>query len=130
MYFTLSKDTILRIKPDSKYFSNKVMEVYESYLRSPERFIVTKSYLILPNSTLRVWAANDISHRKFEIENMCIESDLLFNENNVFTEIQEIKEINNNLTYYDKLLLDKIIISAQKYQDTTSKILFTDSVVA
>jgi len=79
----------------SDYFSTKVLEIYRDILCHPNDWEVDHYNLQNKKLKISIWAANAINDREFNS----------FNGWNS----EEALKFNNELTLYDKILLDKLI---------------------
>lgn len=85
-------------------FSKDVIEVYLDILKNPNGWLLNEYALSKISDGTMIWAANDVYNRIFythgddEVKNV-------------------IEEKNKKLTYYDKVLLDKIVESYKNRQD-------------
>lgn len=90
-----------------EYFSKAVIDVYLSVLKNPNEWELNKHTLSNEKGKepIHIWASNEIDNRRFyDSLGKCVSTE----------------ENNNQLTYYDKLLLDKIINS---YKSGTQKVI-------
>jgi len=87
----------------SECFSKDVVNLYIDVLNDTNKYYLTEHTLIRSDSDICIWAANDIINRKF------------FSRNN--SNEEQVAEMNSKLTYYDKILLDKLIQSIKSRQD-------------
>lgn len=84
-------------------FSEDIWAFYTSVLKETNKYILTEHTLGKTEDAIEIWAANDIYSRRF------------------YTNDEELKDtvkkMNKNLTYYDRLLLDKLIQSFKNRQN-------------
>lgn len=85
-------------------FSKDALAVYLSVLGETNQWTLTEHTLSKNGTDLHIWAANTVDSRRFY--------------NNQLTEEakKELEEKNLKLTYYDKVLFDKIIQSYKNRQ--------------
>lgn len=76
-------------------FSPAVIELYGSILSEPQKWGLTEFLLKKYGDDIGVWAANDLSSRRFYTHNEKL--------------IPGVDELNKQLTHWDQVLLDKII---------------------
>lgn len=91
-----------------KWFSKPVLEIYHDILNNPQGWNVSNDYYLLERTSdgLKIWAANSVDARRFYTF-----------ENDGEKAKNKAEEDNKNLTYYDKVLLDKIIKAYKNKQD-------------
>lgn len=94
-----NKNTIL-----TDCFSKDVLEIYLDILNNPNGWVLEQHILRRISDNMAIWAANDIHARNFFSHPAANNS-------------EEIEEKNSKLTYYDKVLLDKIVNSYKTRQD-------------
>lgn len=86
-------------------FSKDALAVYISVLSETNQWTLTQHTLSKNGTDLQIWAANTVESRRF------------YNNKNTNEAQKELEEKNQKLTYYDKVLFDKIIQSYKKRQD-------------
>lgn len=87
----------------SDYFSPKVLEVYRSILTNPNAWELSPYILSNENLGIEIWAANEVNNRYFrETKKLELDDILLWNK---------------ELTPYDKILLDKLIIALRERKE-------------
>jgi len=84
-------------------FSKEVIELYLDVLKDTNKFSLTKHTLDKAGSKMRIWATNDWDSRRFYTQEKELET--------------ECKRLNDNLTHWDKILLDKLVTSFRDRQD-------------
>lgn len=84
-------------------FTKEVVALYISILNETNKFNLTEHTLNVSDSDISIWAANGLDSRGFHTHNK--------------EKKDEVKEMNSKLTYYDKLLLDKLIQAFKNRQD-------------
>lgn len=100
--FMVDKVTLENINP-TDCFSKDVISFYLNVLKETNRYSLGNCILQEQGNEISVWAANDITSRRFYTHN---------------TELAEqVKIMNNKLTCYDKILLDKLVQSFKSRQD-------------
>lgn len=119
------KDEHLKVKLSQKHFHKEVLNIYSKFLEEPHRFILTNYYLIVPDSEAKIWASNNVENRRFEEDRNEVEYlSPLISDLSIDLKPFDAKEINKNLTIYDKILLDKIVRKVKEYQDNSVRELF------
>ncbi len=84
-------------------FSKDVISLYLNVLKETNRYSLGDCLLKEEGNEITVWASNTIESRRF-----CTHDTELY---------EQVKEMNNKLTYYDKMLLDKLIQCFKNRQD-------------
>lgn len=84
-------------------FTKEVVALYISILNETNKFTLTDHTLNVSDSDISIWACNDLDNRRFYTHNK--------------EKQKEVDEMNSKLTYYDKLLLDKLIQAFKNRQD-------------
>jgi len=114
---------LTKIKIDKKFFSPIVIEIYKVYLENSHLFYLTDYHLVLPNRNLSVRASKYIESIKLDLKDsntqslLNFKSDYLDGELRIDKSEKEIDELNSVLTYYDRVLLDKIISDVRQNQN-------------
>lgn len=100
--FMVDKVTLENINT-TDCFSKDVISFYLNVLKETNRYSLGNCILQEQGNEISVWAANDITSRRFYTHN---------------TELaKQVKIMNNKLTCYDKILLDKLVQSFKSRQD-------------
>lgn len=86
-------------------FSKDALNVYLSVLSETDRWTLTEHTLSKNGTDIAIWAANSIENRRFYNNQLSADAK------------KELEEKNQRLTYYDKILFDKIIQSYKNRQE-------------
>ena len=83
-----------------KLFSKAVVDIYLDIMKNADKYVLSGTTLEIPNTKIQIWAANDVDSRRF------------------YTHEDELKEEvdakNKKLTYYDRVLLDRLITAIRE----------------
>ena len=86
-------------------FSKDALDIYKSVITEPNKWYLTEHNLINDEKNIRIWASNGIELRKY-----CDSIGA------VITTEPNVVHKNKALTYYDKILFDRIIKSYRERQ--------------
>lgn len=87
----------------SDCFSEDVVALYLDVLSETNKYSLAGCVLGKSNNPIMVWASNDMYSRRFYTHDKGKDKD--------------VEEMNKKLTYYDKVLLDRIVTSFKTRQD-------------
>lgn len=94
----------LEDSPFTKYFTKDVIDVYTDILKNPGGWMLDGCRLKNASGSIQIWAENRVINRRFIDYSASCDS-------------EEIKLKNERMTYYDKLLLDKLVTAIRDRQD-------------
>jgi len=86
-------------------FSKDALDIYRSVITEPNKWYLTEHNLINDEKNIKIWACNGVESRLF-----CSSGGA------VITSEKSVTDKNKPLTYYDKILFDKIIAAYKERQ--------------